>query len=121
MKSANFGWACVLYLAGLAVVYKGRYERRLTKPGAQPNQPNQPNQPQPQPVIQVIPVIPVTQRQVIKAQGGLRSRPIIRGRRSQQVKVQRTKPVWLGPQSADLNAPFAVPRKPGEIKKKEEE
>ena len=97
MKSANLGWACILYLAGLAVVYKGKYERR-----------NQRNQ-------------RVTQRQlqVIKSiQGSLRSRPIIRGRRSQQVKRLRTKDVWVGPR--DLNAPFASVEKPGDIKKKEE-
>ena len=82
-----------MYLAGLAVVYKGKYERR--------NQPNQRQQNQ-----------PVTQRQlqVIKGiQGAFRSRPLIRG-----MKRQRTKDVW------DLNAPFARVAKPGDIRKKEE-
>ena len=99
MKSSNLGWACILYLAGLAVVYKGKYERRNQN---QRNQRNQRNQP-----------VTQRQRQVIKGiQGALRLK---RGSRfAVPVKRQRTKDVW------DLNRPFARVAKPGDIKKKEE-
>ena len=102
MKSSNLGWACILYLAGLAVVYKGKYERRNQ------NQRNQRNQP-----------VTQRQRQVIKSiQGALRLK---RGSRfAVPVKRQRTKDVWVGPRDVDLNAPFARVAKPGDIKKKEE-